>query len=237
MASQFWFLQRGFLFPSTKLFVLSQRFLSSTKMTEQAPKRIKVYTRTGDKGTSSLFTGERRGKQDGVFEALGTTDELSSSIGLAREFCLDHPVGIEEKLEEILCVLIDVGACIATPRSSASDARLKRTEFDEDGSLVAGLESDIDKLDEQLPPLRNFILPSGGKASASLHMARGVCRRTERRVVGLIEAEEVSNSVGIYLNRLSDYLFTAARFTAHKHQKPEIIYQKRKGKFENPNVI
>ncbi|KAI9324055.1 cob(I)yrinic acid a,c-diamide adenosyltransferase, mitochondrial-like protein [Zopfochytrium polystomum] len=188
-------------------------------------RRFKVYTRTGDKGTSALFTGERRPKDDLIFEALGTTDELSSHIGLAREFCEEAANGLSEKLEKIQCLLQDIGGNIATPRSTASEARLAKTEFDVDGKLVQELETWIDKLDEELPPIRNFILPSGGRASAALHIARSVCRRAERRVVPVIQEGIADASVGKYLNRLSDYLFTAARYAAMKAGKTEKIYR------------
>ncbi|KAJ3207015.1 hypothetical protein HDU82_004137 [Entophlyctis luteolus] len=123
-------------------------------------KRFKIYTRTGDKGTSALFTGERRPKDDAVFEALGTVDELSSYLGLAREYCEDAKNGLPSKLEKIQCVLQDVGSNVATPRGSASEFKLARTEFDVDGSLVAELENWIDELDTNLEPLKNFILPA-----------------------------------------------------------------------------
>uniref|UniRef100_A0A8D0GVW1 Metabolism of cobalamin associated B n=1 Tax=Sphenodon punctatus TaxID=8508 RepID=A0A8D0GVW1_SPHPU len=111
---------------------------------------------------SSTFTGERRAKDNQVFEALGTTDELSSAIGLAA----------------VQCMLQDVGSNIATPLSSAREAHLKRTSFTDQPILE--LEQWIDKYSEQLPPLTAFILPSGGKSSAALHFARALCRRAER---------------------------------------------------------
>ncbi|KAJ3208470.1 hypothetical protein HK099_008720 [Clydaea vesicula] len=114
---------------------------------------------TGDKGTSSLFTGERRSKDDAIFEALGTTDELSSHLGLAREFCFESNNGLTEKLEKIQCLLQDIGSNIATPRSTANQNRLAKTQFDNDFELTKELESWIDELDESLPPLKNFILP------------------------------------------------------------------------------
>ncbi|XP_056148870.1 corrinoid adenosyltransferase isoform X2 [Lampris incognitus] len=164
----------------------------------------KIYTKTGDKGFSSTFTGERRPKEDHVFEALGTTDELSSAIGLAREFCIDKGHSFTHQLDKIQCVLQDVGSNIATPRSSARESHIKKTKFGT--QPVADLENWIDEFTEELPALANFILPSGGKSSAALHMARTVCRRAERR--------------------LSDYLFTVARYAAMKEGNEEKIYKR-----------
>ncbi|KAF9134580.1 hypothetical protein BGW39_006520 [Mortierella sp. 14UC] len=191
--------------------------------------RPKIYTKTGDKGTSALFTGERRPKDDAVFNALGTNDELASSIGLAREFCLDQGEGVHgivNQLEQIQCLLQDIGSNIATPRDSATVPRLARTEFDADGQYVEDLETWIDTMDQELPPLTSFILPSGGKAAAALHVARSVSRRTERMVVPLAQEQRVDRSVAIYLNRLSDYLFTCGRYAAMKAGRQEVVYKK-----------
>ncbi|KAL1922050.1 uncharacterized protein VTP21DRAFT_10692 [Calcarisporiella thermophila] len=202
----------------------TRSFLTSTSVSIN---NVKVYTKTGDKGTSSLFTGERRPKDDAIFEALGTTDELTSCIGLAREFLEDsHQFKILEKLEKIQCLLQDIGSNIATPRNSASEARLARTEFDPNGEHVHDLESWIDEMDMELPPLRNFILPSGGKASSVLHLARSICRRAERRVAPLVQQGYVDTTVGVYLNRLSDFLFTASRYSAQREGRKELIYKK-----------
>ncbi|XP_078733129.1 corrinoid adenosyltransferase MMAB-like isoform X2 [Lampetra fluviatilis] len=147
---------------------------------------------------SSTFTGERRTKDDAVFEALGTVDELSSALGFACELCQEGQHSFCEQLLQIQCVLQDVGSNVATPRSSARDAHLQRTKFDE--SVVAELEGWIDGYTSQLPPLTNFILPSGGRCAAALHVARSTCRRAERRVVVLVRAGEADASVGKYLN-------------------------------------
>ncbi|XP_013782944.1 cob(I)yrinic acid a,c-diamide adenosyltransferase, mitochondrial-like [Limulus polyphemus] len=184
----------------------------------------KIYTRTGDGGKSYLFTGERRPKDDMVFEALGSTDELSCNIGLARVIVKGLTDQLDVELEKIQCVLQDVGSAVATPKSSAREAHLKRTEFSPE--LVDELEEWIDKHTEHLPPLKNFILPSGGQSSAYFHVARAICRRAERRVYPLISAGEVDPDVLKYLNRLSDYLFTVARLTAKIDGKEEKIYRK-----------
>ncbi|XP_031448310.1 corrinoid adenosyltransferase isoform X3 [Phasianus colchicus] len=117
----------------------------------------RIYTRTGDEGFSSTFTGERRPKGDRVFEALGTTDELSSAIGLASELSSEKGHAFVEQLHKVQCMLQDVGSNIATPLSSAREAHLKRTSFSEEPVLE--LEKWIDRYSEQLPPLRAFILP------------------------------------------------------------------------------
>ena len=188
-------------------------------------KEPKIYTKTGDKGTTSLFTGERRPKSDPIFEALGTTDELSSALGLAREYCLDaNNTRILSCLEEIQCILQDIGSHVATPLSSASPKHAKRTEFT---ASTANLENWIDTYSEELPPLRNFILPSGGKSSASLHVARSICRRLERLLIPSLEAGDIDDDVYKYVNRLSDFLFTAARFAANFEGKEEFVYKRK----------
>eukprot|EP00053_Salpingoeca_punica_P018877 m.187563 g.187563 ORF g.187563 m.187563 type:complete len:230 (-) comp17524_c0_seq1:2771-3460(-) len=180
----------------------------------------KIYTRTGDKGTSALFTGERRAKDDAVFEALGSTDELSSFIGFAREFSSEKHGALPAQLTEIQCILQEIGSNIATPRKSAPSAKLEKTTVRD---VVAQLEEWIDEMDTKLPPLKNFILPSGGRFASSLHCARSVCRRAERRVAPL--KDDVDEVVLRFMNRLSDYLFTAARFASLCDSQPEQVYQ------------
>ncbi|XP_044052821.1 corrinoid adenosyltransferase [Siniperca chuatsi] len=184
----------------------------------------KIYTKTGDKGFSSTFTGERRPKEDHIFEALGNTDELSSAIGLAREFCLDKGHAFTYQLDKIQCILQDVGSNIATPRASARESHIKRTKFT--AQPIADLETWIDTFTEQLPPLTSFILPSGGKSSAALHLARTVCRRAERSVAPIVRSGEADPDVAKFLNRLSDYLFTVARYAAMKEGNEEKIYKR-----------
>lgn len=183
---------------------------------------MKVYTKTGDKGTSQLFSGERRPKNDAVFQALGDTDELNAQIGVAVEQArVAGNAELPPRLEQIQSRLFDLGACVATPLTSASESKQRRTGlFDEQN--VAQLEAWIDEMDEQLPPLKCFILPSGGGlASTHLHVARAVCRRAERSVVPLVAAGDVDGVAQRYLNRLSDFLFVSARFAALREGKEE----------------
>ena len=187
-------------------------------------RKIKVYTKTGDKGTSSLYNLERRSKSDPIFEALGDTDELNACIGVAREYCMASNNGLNEKLMEIQSRLMDIGSAIATPLSSSKKTKTERVEFNE--ANVGVLESWIDEMDETLPALRNFILPSGGLASSHLHFARAICRRCERHIIPLKDNNDVSESVTVYMNRLSDFLFVASRYAAKHDKMPEIVYQK-----------
>ncbi|XP_063050449.1 corrinoid adenosyltransferase [Engraulis encrasicolus] len=195
----------------------------SSKSSEEV-KVPKIYTKTGDKGFSSTFTGERRPKEDGIFEALGATDELSSAIGLAKEFCKDKGHAFTQELEKIQCVLQDVGSNVATPHSSARESHIAKTKFN--AQPVSDLEGWIDKYTGELPPLTSFILPSGGKSSASLHVARAVCRRAERSVAPIVREGEADPEVAKFLNRLSDYLFTLARYAAMKEGEAESIYRR-----------
>jgi cob(I)alamin adenosyltransferase len=195
-------------------------------------RRIKIYTRTGDKGKSSLFTGERRVKNDAIFDALGNADELNSSLGLAREFCLEMLTGnqsfnkdIETKLIRIQSILLDIGSHIATPRSKAEQSQLDRlANFD--SCLIEELESWIDRYDHELPILKNFILPSGGKCASTIHLSRAICRRLERSMQPLLQSNDIDKNVCVYVNRLSDFLFVCARYCSFKEKKVETIYKK-----------
>lgn len=182
--------------------------------------RTKIYTRTGDSGTSALFTGERRPKTDAVFDGLGATDELSAWLGLARAALAPDDSRLSRQLEIIQCRLQDVGSQIATPGGRAGAHALP----DFGDTHTQQLESWIDAMDEQLPRLRAFILPGGGSAGATLHIARTVCRRAERRLAPLALSQQLPSSVFRFVNRLSDYLFTAARFAAHQAGQPDAFY-------------
>merc|ERR1719295_751607 len=170
--------------PRTFIHLSSARSQSPAYL-QMNKRKIKVYTKTGDKGTSSLYNMERRPKDDPIFEALGDTDELNASIGIARQYCVESQNGLNEKLIEIQSRLMDVGSHIATPLSSdkSNESKKKHVEFDVENT--SNLEEWIDELDASLPELKNFILPSGGMSSAHLHLSRAICRRCERRVIAL----------------------------------------------------
>ena len=176
---------------------------------------MKIYTKTGDKGMTSLVYGTRVAKNDVLVEAYGTCDESNSMIGLAvghmaTEF-FEGKDELNQAFHEIQTTLFHVGAELATPRGK--EVKWKLTEQD-----VEKLEQWIDRYDEQLSSLTTFILPGGHPAGAALHVARTVVRRTERIAISI---EDVSPIVLSYLNRLSDFLFVAARFVNFKLGKKE----------------
>jgi len=168
----------------------------------------------------------RANKSSDYFEALGTVDELAAHLGLAREFCSQAALGkqLEEQLSTVQSRLLDIGSHIATPLQSSKPEQIERVKLEEGGAAV--LEKWIDAMDEDLPALRNFILPGGGPAACQLHVARAVCRRAERAVVPLVNRGDAAQTALVYLNRLSDYLFVAARWAAFKAGKPDVVYRK-----------
>jgi cob(I)alamin adenosyltransferase len=168
----------------------------------------RIYTRTGDKGTTGLARGERRKKHDLRVEAYGTVDETNACVGLARL----HTEGeVDAMLSRIQNELFDLGADLATPETEKPLPYEPLRILD---AQVERLEREIDRLNEALSPLRSFVLPGGSPAAAALHLARTVCRRAERLVVALSDKpdETVSPAAIKYLNRLSDFLFVASRF-------------------------
>eukprot|EP00658_Telonema_sp_P-2_P055522 TRINITY_DN44134_c0_g1_i2.p1 TRINITY_DN44134_c0_g1~~TRINITY_DN44134_c0_g1_i2.p1 ORF type:complete len:325 (-),score=46.86 TRINITY_DN44134_c0_g1_i2:384-1358(-) len=207
--------------------------MPTTATGDQRGKKSVPYTRTGDSGTSSLFTGTRRSKDDLVFEALGTVDELNSTVGSAhagvRQVRSSEGVQLlSAQLEVVMSRLLDVGSSVATPRSdNPTQDQLQLTSFAAEN--VDQLESWIDDITEQLPELDSFVLPTGSDAATRLHIARTVCRRAERRVVALSGSEQQNPGVVRYLNRLSDYLFSAARMVLHLEGKPEFEYSREGG--------
>lgn len=188
----------------------------------------KIYTRTGDKGMTSLFSGQRVPKDNPFIEALGSVDEGNSALGLALSFLPKEETFAQTRaqLEMIQHALFDVGAALATPRTCQENQKLEKTRFDHEA--IELLEKWIDAMDIVLPPLKNFILPGGHPAGASLHLSRSIIRRAERLVIPLYEQADVTQSVLVYLNRLSDYLFIVSRFVNHLLQVPETQWQAHK---------
>ena len=175
----------------------------------------RIYTRTGDKGTTGLASGERRKKHDLRVEAYGTVDETNACVGLARL----HTEGeVDAMLSRIQNELFDLGADLATPETEKPLPYEPLRILDQQ---VERLEREIDRLNEELSPLRSFVLPGGSPAAAALHLARTVCRRAERLLVALAEkpGEAVSPATIKYLNRLSDFLFVASRFVNDRGQR------------------
>lgn len=168
---------------------------------------MKIYTRTGDEGNTGLFGGQRVSKDSPRVEAYGSVDECNALLGVVRALLNDAE--LDGRLSQIQSDLLVVGADLATPRveGKAASSYVPRARPED----VARLEDWIDAAEAQLEPMRTFILPGGSQAAAYLHLARTVCRRAERRVVGLEHLEEITPAVRIYLNRLSDLLFVWAR--------------------------
>ncbi|MGE6489341.1 cob(I)yrinic acid a,c-diamide adenosyltransferase [Paenisporosarcina sp. NPDC076898] len=178
---------------------------------------MKIYTKTGDKGTTSLIYGSRVAKNDALVEAYGTCDEANSMIGLAMSYIqnefIEEKEDVQRVFHQIQTTLFHVGAELATPTGKEVKWKLEETE-------ITKLENVIDEWDSHLPALQNFILPSGHPAGATLHVARTIVRRAERAAVSI--GEQVSPLVLAYLNRLSDFLFVAARFINMRLGQKEI---------------
>jgi cob(I)alamin adenosyltransferase len=176
----------------------------------------RIYTRKGDDGTTALGTGERRAKTDLRIEAYGTIDEANSAIGLARVATASDAVcaRVDAMLLYVQNDLFDLGADLCVPHSAIRETEPLRIVQ----SQVDRLERKIDELNAELEPLRSFVLPGGSPAAAALHLARTVTRRAERLLVALAEApgEEVGGPALRYINRLSDFLFVAARYVNQK---------------------
>ena len=178
----------------------------------------RIYTRTGDDGTSALATGERQPKSDIRFAAIGTVDELNAHVGLARLQADGLPGDIGAMLARIQNDLFDIGADLATPQPEGSRERLRI-----DATQVARVEGEIDGLNAALAPLTSFVLPAGAAPAVALHLCRTVARRAERLMVDLAARESVNPEAIRYINRLSDFFFVAAR-VANDNGVSEVLW-------------
>ena len=178
----------------------------------------RIYTRTGDDGTTGLGDGTRVPKDSVRVEAYGTVDELNSAIGVLLALP-GLPQAVTARLTEVQHELFDMGGELCIPGHRAITAE-----------HVTRLEESLDQFNDALPPLKEFILPGGGPAAAACHLARTIARRAERRVCTLARAQSVSPEVAKYLNRLSDLLFVVARVLARHEQGTEVLWRHDRGK-------
>lgn len=168
----------------------------------------KIYTKTGDDGTTGLYGGHRLRKDALRIAAYGDVDELNSSLGMARALLGDISSEYDDLFERIQCELFVLGADLATPTGTDTNAKVQRVDY----TMVQELERTIDMIQAGLPVLKNFIYPGGSPCGAAIHNARAICRRAERKTVSLREAQSEIGELPVqYLNRLSDALFVLAR--------------------------
>lgn len=179
---------------------------------------MKVYTRKGDSGQTTIWGGRRLSKDHARMEAIGAVDEANAAIGAAT--ALNLPAELDNVLRHAQGRLFIVGSELMAPDRTGNGSALPRL----DEGDVAEVEAAIDTLELELPELRNFLLPGGSAAAAALHVARGVCRRAERRVTSLGRVEEVVPVVPAYLNRLADLLFVAARYANHAIGTADVVW-------------
>lgn len=195
---------------------------------------MKIYTRTGDKGQTSLYGGKRVPKYHLRVEAYGTVDELNAAIGLAiaeakseKRKAQNYSVKLRAELENVQNDLFEVAAVLATPKDTrvVKGQKIHKELPRYLQERVEDMERTIDTLTDQLPPLRAFILPGGGRVGSLLHQVRTVCRRAERRIVELSQKEPIPSEILVYLNRLSDLLFTMARVVSYKEKRRELVWK------------
>ncbi|MCR9209958.1 MAG: cob(I)yrinic acid a,c-diamide adenosyltransferase [bacterium] len=195
---------------------------------------MKIYTRTGDSGTTGLFGGPRVAKDDTRIEAYGTVDELNATLGQVRS-ALKESAGqtseaihglneLDARIAQVQHELFSIGAELASPHPDQFDLRVIGQAH------IQRIEDWIDDAEQQLPPLKQFILPGGSVLASHVHLSRAVCRRAERRVISLADAVQtetpISDSVIIYLNRLSDWLFVVSRLVNQILNVPDQIWEK-----------
>jgi cob(I)alamin adenosyltransferase len=188
----------------------------------------RIYTRTGDKGTTALVGGKRVPKESGRLEAYGTIDELNSIVGIVRTYLPDYKDRLgedfswySEMLRRIQNELFDVGSELATPPDGEYEGMYKIGDGE-----TKQLEVEMDRMEKALQPLNSFTLPGGGVLNAFLHQARTVCRRAERVLWAVKRDEEIADPVIIYINRLSDHLFVQSRWIARRLGEPEFLWDR-----------
>jgi len=186
---------------------------------------MKIYTRSGDQGETGLFGGGRVSKSNVRVEAYGAVDELNASLGMALALDLDEEIA--SHLTPVQHDLFSIGASLATPGAEDRSARAVTPPLPL--GRIQEMEGWIDASTRETPPLRSFILPGGTREAAALHLARTVCRRAERAVVRLGQAESIDGEVVRYLNRLSDLLFVHARLQNHRKGAAEVVWRKPTG--------
>jgi cob(I)alamin adenosyltransferase len=174
---------------------------------------VKIYTKTGDAGSTGLVGGTRIAKNSKRIAAIGDVDELNAAIGVARLHADADPL-----MERVQAWLFDLGAELASPEGG------RKTYRELPAGAIEAIEQSIDALEADLPPLRSFILPGGSALGASLHLARCVCRRAERSVLELHAEEPVREVPRVFLNRLSDWLFVAARAANRAADIPDVLW-------------
>lgn len=188
----------------------------------------RIYTRTGDKGLTSLVGGQRVPKESGRLEAYGTIDELNAIVGIVRTLLPNYRDGLgadfewySEMLRRIQNELFDAGSELATPPGAEYEGMHRMGEAE-----VSQLEAEMDRMQQDLAPLKSFSLPGGGMLNAFLHQARTVCRRAERVCWRIKREEAIADGVLIYVNRLSDHLFVQSRWVAKRLGEPEFLWER-----------
>jgi len=188
----------------------------------------RIYTRTGDQGTTALVGGKRVPKESGRLEAYGTVDELNAIVGIVRTYLVEYKtrlgddyVWYAEMLRRIQNELFDVGSELATPPDGGYEGMHKMGAGE-----VKQLEEEMDRMEKDLQPLNSFTLPGGGVLNAFLHQARTVCRRAERVLWAVKREEEIGDQVIVYINRLSDHLFVQSRWIAKRLDEPEFLWDR-----------
>ena len=180
---------------------------------------MKIYTKTGDSGTTGLRGGKRVSKSDDRIKAYGSVDEINSIIGIILSHKID--ADIEKLLKKIQIELFVLGSDLSNPNMNDEKNRITL-------KMIKDLEDNIDKFENELNPLSNFILPGGSHASSIVHLARTVTRRAETKVISLSEKEKINNYCQIYLNRLSDLLFVIARVLNKRSKISDVIWESKK---------